>query len=52
MHVLSTEVMTSTGALKQIQHPLALWRQALTSAMEVLAEIAGDSQGQDEGTCS
>ena len=45
MHILSTEVMTSTGALKQIQDPLALWRQALASAMEVLAEIAGDSQG-------
>ena len=52
MHVLSTEVVTSAGALKQVQHPLALGRQALTSAMEVLAEIAGDSQGQDEGTCS
>ena len=47
MHVLSAEVMTGTGALKQVQHPLALWRQALTSAMEVLAEIAGDSQGAE-----
>ena len=52
MHVLSAEVVTGTGALKQVQHPLALWRQALTSAMEVLAEIAGDSQGAEEGTCS
>ncbi len=49
MHVLSTEVVTSAGALKQIQHPLALRRQALTSAMEVLAEIAGDSQGAGRG---
>ena len=52
MDVLSAEVMTGTGALKQVQHPLALWRQALTSAMEVLAEVPGDSQGAEEGTCS
>ena len=52
MNVLSTEVVTGTGALKQIQHPLALWGQALTSAMEVLAEIAGDSQGREGDTCS
>ena len=52
MHVLSAEVVTGTGALKQVQHPLPLWRQALTSAMEVLAKIAGDSQGVEEGTCS
>ena len=52
MHVLSTEVVTGTSALKQVQHPLALRRQALTSAMEVLAKVAGDSQGAEEGTCS
>ena len=52
MDILSAEVMTGTSALKQVQHPLALWRQALTSAVEVLAEIAGDSQGAEEGTCS
>ena len=47
MNVLSAEVMTGTSALKQVQHPLALWSQALTSAMEVLAEVAGDSQGAE-----
>ena len=52
MHVLSAEVVTGTGALKEVQHPLALWRQALTSAMEVLAEIAGDSQSRGRSTCS
>ena len=52
MNVLSAEVMTGTGALKQVQHPLALWGQALTSAMEVLAEIAGDSQSRVRSTCS
>ena len=52
MDILSAEVMTGTSALKQVQHPLALWRQALTSAMEVLAKVAGDSQGAEEGTCS
>ncbi len=52
MDVLSAEVMTSTSALKQVQHPLALWRQALTSAVEVLAEIAGDSQSRVRSTCS
>ena len=52
MNVLSAEVVTGTGALKQVQHPLALWGQALTSAMEVLAKVAGDSQGVEEGTCS
>ena len=52
MHVLSAEVVTGTGALKEVQHPLALWRQALTSAMEVLAEIAGDSHSRAGSTCS
>ena len=52
MHVLSAEVMTSPCALKQIQHTLPLGRQPLTSAMEVLAKVAGDSQGVEEGTCS
>lgn len=52
MNVLSAEVVTGTGALKQVQHPLALWGQALTSAMEVLAEIAGDSQSRVRSTCS
>ena len=52
MDVLSAEVMTSPSALKQVQHSLALGRQALTSAMEVLAKVAGDSQGVEEGTCS
>ena len=52
MDVLSAEVMTSPRALKQIQHSLTLGRQALTSAMEVLAKVAGDSQGVEEGTCS
>ena len=47
MNVLSAEVMTSPCALKQIQHTLPLRRQALTSAMEVLAEVAGDSQGAE-----
>ena len=47
MNVLSAEVMTGTSALKQVQDPLALGRQALTSAMEVLAKIAGDSQGAE-----
>ena len=52
MHVLSAEVMTSPCALKQIQHTLALRRQALTSAMEVLAKIAGDGQNSGTRTCS
>ena len=52
MNVLSAEVMTGTSALKQVQDPLALGRQALTSAMEVLAEIAGDSQSRVRSTCS
>ena len=52
MDVLSAEVMTCPRALKQIKNPLTLGRQALTSAMEVLAKIAGDSQGVEEGTCS
>ena len=51
MDVLSAEVMTGTSALKQVQHSLALGRQALTSAMEVLAKVAGDSQGVED-TCS
>ena len=52
MHVLSAEVMTSPCALKQVQHPLALRRQALTSAMEVLAKIAGDGHNSGTRTCS
>ena len=52
MNVLSTEMMTSPRALKQVKNPLTLGRQALTSAMEVLAKVAGDSQGVEEGTCS
>ena len=52
MDIFSAEVVTGTSALKQVKNPLTLRRQALTSAMEVLAEIAGDSQGQEEGTCS
>ena len=52
MDVLSAEVMTSPRALKQVKHPLTLWGQALTPAMEVLAKVAGDSQGVEEGTCS
>ena len=52
MDVLCAEVMGQHPALKQVQHSLALGRQALTSAMEVLAKVAGDSQGEEEGTCS
>ena len=52
MDVLCAEVMASASALKQVKNPLTLGRQALTSAMEVLAKIAGDSQGVEEGTCS
>jgi len=52
MNVLSTEMMTSPRALKQVKNPLTLWRQALASAMEILAEIAGDSQSRVRSTCS
>ena len=52
MNVLSAEVMTGTSALKQVQHPLALGRQTLTSAMEVLAKIAGDGHNSGTRTCS
>ena len=51
MDVLCAEVMASASALKQVKNPLTLGRQALTSAMEVLAKVAGDSQGAEEGTC-
>ena len=40
MDVLSAEVMTSPRALKQVQHALALRRQPLTAAMQVLAQVA------------
>lgn len=52
MDVLSAEVVTGTSALKQVKNPLTLRRQALTSAMEVLAKVAGDSQGAEVVTCS
>ena len=40
MHVFCAEVMTSTRTLKQVQDALALRRQPLTAAMQVLAQVA------------
>ncbi len=40
MHVFRAEVVTSPRALKQVQHTLALRRQPLTAAMQVLAQVA------------
>ena len=47
MHVFCTEVVTRPHPFEELKNPLALGGEPLTTVVEVVAQVAGDSQESD-----